>query len=62
MKLSTRVIIVIEMTSEEHRALWYTDKENRVVLGKKVQHWLTDDGNDEMLLEGETTYYPIVIV
>jgi hypothetical protein len=59
MKRSTRTIEVIEMTKTEEYILWNTPAEERTVLGKKVKHWLTDDGNNDILLEGETTYLPI---
>ena len=60
MKLSTAIINTIEMTREEEHALWNTAMDDRVICGKKVKHWLTDDGHNSILLEGETSYREVV--
>lgn len=62
MKRSTRVIEVIEMTVTEERTLWKTEWKDRRVLGKRVQDWMTADGHNEILLDGEDTYLPVVRV
>ena len=48
------------MTREEEHALWNTAMDDRVICGKKVKHWLTDDGHNSILLEGETSYREVV--
>lgn len=62
MKLSTVVINTIEMTREEEEALWNTEADLQSVCGKPVKHWLAYDGQNEILLLGETTYRSVVIV
>jgi len=52
----TVVTLGIRMTRAEERELWNTPRTKRRVCGMRVVHWLTDDGNNEMLLEGETVY------
>lgn len=52
------------MTREEEKALWnlYIGcRKNAKVCGKRVKHWLTIDGDNDILLEGETVYRTVVI-
>lgn len=64
MKLDTIIekTLVVVMTREEHFKLWESVSENQHICGKKLIHWLTDDGCDEMLLEGETSYRRVIII
>jgi hypothetical protein len=62
MKLTTITIPAIEMTQKEEDELyWHMPYQQRFVCGKKVIRWNTDDGNNLMLLEGETVYRQVVI-
>lgn len=62
MKFSTKTIETIEMTREEEDALWNAPRNERTVCGRKVAHWFTDDGNNDILLDGETSYRAVIIV
>ena len=61
MKFSTKTIETIEMTRDEEDALWNTPRNERTVCGRKVAHWFTDDGNNDILLDGETSYRAVII-
>lgn len=64
MKLSTAIIQTIEATKEEQQALWDALKANpkQTLCGKNLRHWNTNDGNNEVLLEGEDFYRPFVTI
>lgn len=67
MKLSTMVVNTIEMTQTEEDRLWNSREELRVIgefgiLGQKILNWETGDGQNSMLLEGETFFRQIVII
>lgn len=59
MNKSTRVIQVVEMTREEADYLWH-NPDFRKQYG--VLRLLTDDGQNEVLFEGEDFYRPIVYI
>jgi hypothetical protein len=61
MRFSVLKVDVIEMTREEQSKLWDTPAEERKVLGRKVLHWLTDDGINDIRLEGDCFYRPVII-
>ena len=62
MKLTTITIPAIEMTWQEEQSLWESKSLGYDIFvdGKKVIHWNTSDGNNEMLLDGETIFRTIV--
>lgn len=62
MKLSTQIVQTIEMTRQEENDLWDTPIEKMEIGGKRAVRWDTADGRNEILLEGEDFYRPIVIV
>ena len=68
MKLSTKLIQTIEITGDEYDALWvqYFDtprKERNIqICGKRLLDWNRDDGNNDMLLEGEDFYRPVYVI
>lgn len=68
MKLSTKLIQTIEMTQDEENALWdeltKKPREERdiQICGKRLRRWDTDDGRNQMWLEGENFYRPIYII
>lgn len=61
MKLTTITLPAIEMSQEEENQLWFTPMSERVVLGKKVLMWHTSDGDNDILLEGETIFRKVLI-
>lgn len=64
MKLSTTIIPTVEVTKQEQHELWEALKTNpeQIICGKKLRHWNTNDGNNEMLLEGEDFYRAVVTI
>ena len=60
MKLTTITIPAVEMTQKEEDNLWFTSREQRIVEGKKVKIWSTNDGRNELLLEGEL-YFRVIV-
>ncbi len=61
MKLSTVEIPTIEMSKEEHNLLWHSALYDTKICGKQLVSWITNDGCNEMLLEGETIYRAVII-
>ncbi len=62
MKLTTVTIPAVEMTRKESNSLWNTSLNERFINGIKVKDWNTDDGNNDILLEGETAYRVVAII
>lgn len=60
MKLSTVTIPSVEMTRQEYEESW-DNFWGKTIEGKKITHWNQNDGNNELLLEGEQTYRVVVI-
>ena len=55
MQLATMSIPTVEMTRDEEDALWDAAQKTRpLVCGRPLRHWDTHDGQNVMLLEGET--------
>ena len=61
MNKSTRVIEVIEMTKDEECLLWRLNPYERKIK-HGIEHWITDDGCNEIRLKGEGFYRPIYII
>jgi hypothetical protein len=57
MKFTTVTIPAVEMTREEETLIW-KDYDNRKKYG--IKYWNTNDGNNEILFEGETSYRVVV--
>jgi hypothetical protein len=49
------------MTRAEYDANW-DDYWTLIIEGKRVKHWMQDDGHNDILLEGERFYRPVKIV
>lgn len=60
MNLATITIFTIEMTRAEYEENWEFPW-RITVAGKKVLDWDQDDGDNQILLEGETSYRAVVI-
>lgn len=60
MKLTEITIHAIELTPEEEGEVWerYWEK---TIGGRKIVHWITSDGNNELRLEGEDFYRQVII-
>jgi hypothetical protein len=57
MKLTTVSIPAVEMTLDEQHTFWHAWRSTVVLIeGKKIVDWDTDDGNNAILLAGETSY------
>ena len=57
MKFTTVTYPAVELTVEEENELWDNPQKRKEY---KIQHWLTCDGNNDILFEGETEYRVIV--
>lgn len=62
MRLTTVTLEAIEMTREEESDLWtaWGTGQEPTVEGKRIDNWDRNDGDNDILLEGENVYRMIV--
>lgn len=61
MKLSTVTIPSAEMTREDEHRMWHEPNKHSIE-SKKILDWNTDDGHNELRLEGEDFYRVVVVI
>lgn len=61
MKLTTVTMPAVEFESAQEEDRMWRNYHKHKIAGKRILHWETSDGKNQLLLEGEKTYRLVII-